>query len=107
MVPELNDHIGHGAHGTAQFSLIVSGGDVDGLDGLGGRNHDLQKARPLIVIDALNLIAVALTRLAVYLGLDGTCRVKKLRVLEDWRPDPWHQSEQTLEILIDRDRHAA
>ena len=58
----LEGHIGDGADGAAKFRFKVIGGDVDGLDGLGRRNEDLEQAGALVVVDAFDLIEVALTR---------------------------------------------
>ena len=86
-------HIGHGADSAAQLRIVVSRRDVHGLNRLDRGNQDLQQPGPLIVIDALNLIAVAHPRCPVYFGLDGTCGVEKLRVLVDRRPDSRHESK--------------
>src|SRR5271155_4032458 len=66
----IDDHIAHSADGTAQFGFKVTGRDVHCRNGLYRWNQNLQEPGPLIIVDALNLKAVALAGLAVHLRLD-------------------------------------
>ena len=61
----LERHIGDGADRAAKFRLIVIRRDIDGLDGLGRRNQDLEKTGALVVVDALDLVEIADARHAV------------------------------------------
>ena len=65
----LQDHVGDGARGTAQFGVVIAGGNVHRLDGFNGRNQDLQQAGALVIVDALDLIIIGHTALAVDFGL--------------------------------------
>ena len=56
--PRLQDHIGHSATGASELGGVVARAHVDRLNGLCGRDVDLQQARTLIVIHALDLQVV-------------------------------------------------
>src|ERR1700739_4805190 len=79
----LENYVTHGTDGAAQFGFVVGSRDIYGGDGLLRRNHDLQKAGSLIVVDSLDLIAVAHARLTVDLGLNRGSGVEELRMLKD------------------------
>ena len=52
-------HIGDGARGASEFGLEIVGRDVDGCDGFGGRDDDLQQPGAFIIVNAFDLIEIA------------------------------------------------
>ena len=98
-------HVRDCAGGAAQFGLEVIGGDIDTGDRFRRRNDDLQKTRALIVVNAFNLIQIALARQAVGFCLQGTRGIEKLRVLECCRRRARHQVQQRLKIPIRAEGH--
>ncbi len=86
--------------GAAEFGFEVVGGDVDGLDGFGGRDDDLQQAGAFVVVDALDLVEVSHARDAVGFGLKGTLGIEELRVLEGGGGRSGDEVEKRLEVAI-------
>jgi len=72
----LEDNVGYGAAGSAEFRIEVAGGDVDGLDCFEGRDEDLEQPGALVVVNSLDLIVVAHAELAVDFRLQGTAALK-------------------------------
>src|SRR5207249_12087340 len=67
--PGFQNHVGDCADAAAKFSFKIAGRHIDGLDGFRRRDQDLKE-----IVDAFDLIGVALPGLAVHLGLNGTRR---------------------------------
>src|SRR5579859_1913227 len=76
--PRLERNVGDGAGGAAKLGFEVVGVDVDRLDSFDGRNQYLQQASTLVVVDAFDLVKIALPRHAVRFRLKGALRVEKL-----------------------------
>src|ERR1035438_4711179 len=101
----LEGDVDDGADGAAQLSLEVVGGDVDGGNGFCRRNHDLQQAGALVVVDTFNLVEVADARHAVGFGLQGAGSVEELRVLEDRGSGAGNYVEEGLVVAVGAQRH--
>ena len=54
----LQNDVGDGPTGASELGCVVAGAYVDRLNGLCGRDVDLQQARALIVIHAFDLQVV-------------------------------------------------
>ena len=78
----LQDDVGNGAARAAQFRIEIARRHVYCLDGFKRRYQDLQKTRAFVVVDALDLVVVALAQLAVDFRLQRATGVEELRVLE-------------------------
>ena len=61
-------HVGHCPARAAEFSRIVARGYVHRLDRLRRWDVDLQQTGAFVVIDAVELQIIELSRLAVHLG---------------------------------------
>ena len=98
------NHVGIGAAGAAQRRFVVAGGDVDRLNGFQRRNHDLQQAGALVIVDTFDLVAVPHAHLAVDFGLQRTGGVEELRMLEACPRGAGHQVQQRLIIALGAQR---
>src|SRR5580704_19163483 len=78
----LQDDVCNGAAGAAQLGVEITRGNIHRLDRFQWRDDDLQKARTFVIVDALDLVVVALAQLAVDFRLQRVTCVEELRVLE-------------------------
>ena len=78
----LQNNVYNSATGTAQLRVVIARRNVYSLDGLERRHQDLQKTGAFVVVDALDLVVVALAQLAVDFRLQRATGVEELRVLE-------------------------
>ncbi len=101
----LQDDVYNGATRTAQFRVEIARGHVYRLDGFKRRYQDLQKPRAFVVVDALDLVVVALAQLAIDFRLQRTTRVEELRMLESGASRARHDVQKALEIAIGAERH--
>ncbi len=65
----LQDNVHNGATGTAQLRVVITGRNVNGLDGFKRRYKNLQQTGAFVVVDALDLVVIALPQLAVHFRL--------------------------------------
>src|SRR6266481_6168391 len=96
----LQDNVGNGAARAAQFRVEIARRHVYCLDGFKRRYQDLQKTRAFVVVDALDLVVVALAQLAVDFRLQRTACVEELRMLESGASRAGHDIQKVLEIAI-------
>src|SRR5882757_6117870 len=101
----LEDNVGYGAAGTAEFRLKIAGRDVDGLDGFEGRDADLEQPRALVVVNSFDLVVVAHAELAVDFGLQGAAGIEKLRVLERGARRARDEVQKILKVAVGAERH--
>ena len=96
----LKDDVGNASRSAAQFGIVVTCGYVYRRNGFERRHQDLQKAGTLIVVDAFDLIVVALAQLAIDFSLQRATGVEELGVLEGGPSCTGHEVQKVLEIAI-------
>ena len=100
----LQNDVGHRAGGAAEDDVMVTGGNVHGLDSLDGRNDHLQQARALVVVNALDHVVVDLARATVHFRLQRAGSIEELRVLDGGISHPRNQIQQRLIIPVGAQR---
>ncbi len=101
----LQDYVYNRATRPAQLRVEIARRNVYRLDGFKRRYQDLQKAGAFVVVDALDLVVVALAQLAVDFRLQRAACVEELRVLESGASCARHNVQQILEIAIGAQRY--
>src|SRR5262249_42732264 len=96
--------VSYGSAGSAQFSLIVTGGDTDGGESFDRWNQGSQEAGAMVVVDALDLDIVRVSGLAIDSGAKTVLRVEEFGMESLGAAGARNQVQEALEVAIESER---